>query len=205
MYSAAPAGSHRHVRWGILPAALYKRQADRGRDRKVAIRWERYEARPNSARYNCSGPSLKVREARSLQDVLATQGKLKSGQLNDSLRAHVVDPKKNIFHGFFFFLHFYCKSCQLGTWEETLGFGDTIEMFTEDFFREKNPLLQMCLAFLKANLNVLHFEKALVPTHYQKNQLAETHNPSQGTTNQKAKHNQHAAAAIRRARRQRNL
>lgn len=57
MYSAAPAGSHRHVRWGILPAALYKRQADRGRDRKVAIRWERYEARPNSARYNCSGPS----------------------------------------------------------------------------------------------------------------------------------------------------
>lgn len=82
-----------------------------------------------------------------------------------------------------------------------MGFGDTIEMFTEDFFSEKNPLLQMCLAFLKANLNVLHFEKALVPTHYQKNQLAETHNPSQGTTNQKAKHNQHAAAAIRRARR----
>lgn len=49
----------------------------------------------------------------------------------------------------------------------------------------KNPLLQMCLAFLKANLNVLHFEKALVPSHYNKNQLAETHNPSQGTTNQR--------------------
>lgn len=199
MYSAAPAGSHRHVRWGILPAALYKRQADRGRDRKVAIRWERYEARPNSARYNCSGLSLKVREARSLQDVLATQGKLK---INDSLYAHVVDPKKKHISWHIFFTLLLQK---FSTWEETLGFGDTIEMFTEDFFSEKNPLLQMCLAFLKANLNVLHFEKALVPTHYKKNQLAETHNPSQGTTNQKAKHNQHAAAAIRRARRQRNL
>lgn len=108
-YSAAPAGSHRHVRWGILPAALYKRQADRGRDRKVAIRWERYEARPNSARYNCSGPSLKVREARSLQDVLATQGKLKSGQLNDSLRAHVVDPKKKHISWHIFFYTFTAK------------------------------------------------------------------------------------------------
>lgn len=120
MYSAAPAGSHRHVRWGILPAALYKRQADRGRDRKVAIRWERYEARSNSARYNCSGLSLKVREARSLRDVLATQGKLKSGQLNDSLRAHVVDPKKKHISWHIFFTLLLQK---FSTWNMGGNFG----------------------------------------------------------------------------------
>ena len=46
-----------------------------------------------------------------------------------------------------------------------------MKMFREDFFSEKKPLiplLQMPLAFLKANLNVLHFKKPSVPTHYKK-------------------------------------
>lgn len=59
-----------------------------------------------------------------------------------------------------------------------MGFGDTMKMFREDFFSEKKPLiplLQMPLAFLKANLNVLHFKKPSVPTHYKKKVSLQRH------------------------------
>lgn len=64
--------------------------------------------------------ALKVREARSLQDVLATQGKLKSGQLNDSLRAHVVDPKKKHISWHIFFTLLLQK---FSTWNMGGNFG----------------------------------------------------------------------------------
>ena len=60
-----------------------------------------------------------MREVPSLQDVLITQGKLKSGQLNDSRYAHVVEPKKHIsWHNFFTLL-----MQKFSTWNMGVNFG----------------------------------------------------------------------------------